>query len=102
MRPCVTILNRAAPSAFLIRQVHGGRRDARCYRSRVFSTTLRPAYLALEFAFSASYCWTAQPEKYNDMPLENIPDTDWTYHLVAFDAEGNERTDDPGGRMNVQ
>ena len=34
------------------------------------------------------------------MPIERIPDTDLTYYLICFDAEGRERTDDPDGRMS--
>jgi hypothetical protein len=36
------------------------------------------------------------------MPIERIPDTDLSYHLISFDAEGRERTDDPGGQMCAQ
>ena len=31
------------------------------------------------------------------MPLETVPDTDLKYHLIAYDADGRERTDDPDG-----
>ena len=34
------------------------------------------------------------------MPIEQIPDSDVRYYLVAFDAEGRERTDDPAGLMS--
>src|SRR5262245_43274912 len=34
------------------------------------------------------------------MPHERVPGTDLTYHLVAFDSRGQERTDDPGGLMS--
>jgi hypothetical protein len=34
------------------------------------------------------------------MPIEQIPDADLRYYLVAFDAEGRERTDDPAGLMS--
>jgi hypothetical protein len=36
------------------------------------------------------------------MPIERVPDTNLSYHLISFDAEGRERTDDPGGRMSAQ
>jgi hypothetical protein len=29
------------------------------------------------------------------MPIQNIPGTSQQYHLISFDADGNERTDDP-------
>ena len=31
------------------------------------------------------------------MPIEQIPDSDVSYYLVAFDGDGRERTDDPAG-----
>jgi hypothetical protein len=34
------------------------------------------------------------------MPIETTPDTETKYYLIAFDAEGNERTDDPDGLMS--
>ena len=34
------------------------------------------------------------------MPVEKVPGTALTYHLIAFDADGRERTDDPGGVMS--
>lgn len=34
------------------------------------------------------------------MPIENVPGTDLQYQLMAFDAEGRERTDDPDGLMS--
>ena len=34
------------------------------------------------------------------MPIEQIPDSDLRYFLVAFDGEGRERTDDPAGLMS--
>jgi len=34
------------------------------------------------------------------MPIEQIPDADLRYYLVAFDGEGRERTDDPAGLMS--
>lgn len=34
------------------------------------------------------------------MPIETLPDTDFQYYLIAFDADGNERTDDPDGQMS--
>jgi hypothetical protein len=34
------------------------------------------------------------------MPIEKVPGTDLRYHLIAFDAEGRERDDDPAGRMS--
>src|SRR4051812_3707209 len=34
------------------------------------------------------------------MPIEQIPDSDVRYYLVAFDGEGRERTDDPAGLMS--
>lgn len=41
------------------------------------------------------------------MPIETVPGTDLTYHLIAFGAAGDERTDDPnapegaGGRLSA-
>ncbi len=34
------------------------------------------------------------------MPIEKVPGTDLHYYLMAFDAEGRERTDDPDGLMS--
>ncbi len=34
------------------------------------------------------------------MPVERVPGTNLTYYLIAFDAEGNERSDDPNGLMS--
>src|SRR4051812_47375021 len=34
------------------------------------------------------------------MPIENVPGTGFTYYLMAFDAEGRERRDDPDGLMS--
>jgi hypothetical protein len=34
------------------------------------------------------------------MPVEQVPETDLTCYLVAFDPEGRERTDDSGGLMS--
>jgi hypothetical protein len=34
------------------------------------------------------------------MPMESVPGTDLTYHLITFDADGRERTDDPQGIMS--
>ncbi|MCI0456505.1 MAG: hypothetical protein L0Z62_05935 [Gemmataceae bacterium] len=34
------------------------------------------------------------------MPVEQVPDTDLSYYLTAFDADGRERTDDPDGLMS--
>jgi hypothetical protein len=34
------------------------------------------------------------------MPREQVPDTDLSYFLIAFDALGRERTDDPDGLMS--
>ena len=39
------------------------------------------------------------------MPFRTIPDTSVTYALIAFDADGDERTDDPqgvGGKMSAR
>jgi len=39
------------------------------------------------------------------MPYRTIPDTDTRYALIAFDGDGNERSDDPdgvGGRMSAR
>ncbi len=30
------------------------------------------------------------------MPIETVPGTELTYYLIAFDAAGRERTDEPG------
>ena len=34
------------------------------------------------------------------MPIRKVKDTDLTYHLVCFDADGNERDGDPDGLMS--
>ena len=34
------------------------------------------------------------------MPIETIPGGALTYHLIAYDAEGKERPDDPAGLMS--
>lgn len=34
------------------------------------------------------------------MPTETIPGTEFRYHLLSLDDDGNERSDDPGGRMS--
>jgi hypothetical protein len=34
------------------------------------------------------------------MPIEPVPGTDLSYHLIAFDADGRERTDDRDGTMS--
>lgn len=34
------------------------------------------------------------------MPIETIPNSDFIYYLIAFDKDGNERTDDPDGLMS--
>ncbi|MDY7021160.1 MAG: hypothetical protein SWJ54_07345 [Cyanobacteriota bacterium] len=34
------------------------------------------------------------------MPVESVPETDLKYYLIAFDEEGQERTDDPDGQMS--
>lgn len=34
------------------------------------------------------------------MPIETTPGIGTKYHLIAFDAQGNERTDDPDGLMS--
>jgi hypothetical protein len=34
------------------------------------------------------------------MPIVAVDGTDVSYHLIAFDAQGSERADDPGGRMS--
>lgn len=34
------------------------------------------------------------------MPVEGVPNTDLSYYLVAFDADGRERNDDPDGMMS--
>ena len=34
------------------------------------------------------------------MPIMRVPDTNLSYHLVSFDADGQERTDDPDGLMS--
>ena len=34
------------------------------------------------------------------MPIRTVPDTDLTYYLISFDAEGHERSDDPDGQMS--
>ena len=34
------------------------------------------------------------------MPIEEVPGTGLRYHLVAFDDQGRERSDDPAGRMS--
>jgi hypothetical protein len=34
------------------------------------------------------------------MPIETVPGTDLTYFLIAYDAAGRERTDDPDGLMS--
>ena len=36
------------------------------------------------------------------MPLESTPQSKLKYFLFAFDAQGNERTDDPDGRMSTR
>ena len=39
------------------------------------------------------------------MPYKTIPNTDVSYALIAFDADGNERSDDPqgvGGKMSAR
>ncbi|MBX9253025.1 hypothetical protein H1Q63_03470 [Desmonostoc muscorum CCALA 125] len=36
------------------------------------------------------------------MPIETIPNTNLRYYLIAFDADGNERQDDPDGLMSAQ
>jgi len=34
------------------------------------------------------------------MTIRQVPNTDLRYHLIAFDKNGNERDDDPGGKMS--
>ena len=34
------------------------------------------------------------------MPTETVPGSTITYQLIAYDAEGRERTDDPEGLMS--
>ena len=34
------------------------------------------------------------------MPIETTPNSKLKYYLIAFDAEGRERTDDPAGKMS--
>ena len=34
------------------------------------------------------------------MPIETVPGTELSYHLIAFDEQGRERTDDPDGLMS--
>ncbi|MGQ0678624.1 MAG: hypothetical protein ACT4OM_03020 [Actinomycetota bacterium] len=34
------------------------------------------------------------------MPVVKVPATDLSYHLISFDKDGRERTDDPGGKMS--
>src|SRR2546428_12477860 len=34
------------------------------------------------------------------MTIEYIPTTNLTYYLIAYDADGNERSDDPDGLMS--
>jgi hypothetical protein len=34
------------------------------------------------------------------MPITRVPETDLSYHLISFDADGRERTDDPDGTMS--
>ena len=34
------------------------------------------------------------------MPIEEVPGTALRYHLIAFDDQGRERSDDPAGRMS--
>jgi hypothetical protein len=34
------------------------------------------------------------------MPIEHVPETNQTYYLIAYDAQGNERSDDPDGLMS--
>jgi hypothetical protein len=34
------------------------------------------------------------------VPVEKVPATELTYHLIAFDSAGRERTDDPDGLMS--
>lgn len=34
------------------------------------------------------------------MPIENVPKTDLKYYLITFNAEGQERDDDPDGQMS--
>ncbi|MGH8658854.1 MAG: hypothetical protein ACREV4_10400 [Gammaproteobacteria bacterium] len=34
------------------------------------------------------------------MSIESVPGTDLAYYLIAFDEQGRERTDDPGGLMS--
>ena len=34
------------------------------------------------------------------MPIETVPGTDLRYYLIAFDANGRERTDDPDGLLS--
>jgi hypothetical protein len=36
------------------------------------------------------------------MPIETTPQSHFAYFLLAFDAQGNERTDDPDGRMSAK
>jgi hypothetical protein len=36
------------------------------------------------------------------MSIESVPGTDLRYYLISFDANGRERTDDPGGIMSQQ
>jgi hypothetical protein len=35
------------------------------------------------------------------MPIQKVPDTDLTYHLISYDKNGRERDDDPGGMMST-
>src|SRR4051812_10630374 len=34
------------------------------------------------------------------MSVETLPGNDLQYYLISFDAQGQERTDDPDGRMS--
>jgi hypothetical protein len=34
------------------------------------------------------------------MPIRKLSASDQEYYLISFDAEGNERTDDPDGMMS--
>ena len=34
------------------------------------------------------------------MSIETVPGTELQYYLIAFDADGRERTDDPDGSMS--
>ena len=79
----------------------GGGRRLECGSARSYDRLVRSIIrTGVAFRGCRQAFRPAVRSKGEAMPFRSVPQSEFEYGLVAFDADGRERTDDPDGRMS--